>query len=115
MPEQEEKTAEPEFTAEFFVPANEEHLRREKEKARRLRNSQWWKNLRGKGLCHYCRKRFPPKELSMDHIVAMVRGGMSSKNNLVPCCKQCNNQKKYLLPIEWQEYLHQLQEPEKRN
>jgi hypothetical protein len=23
----------------------------------------------------------------------------------VPACKECNNRKKYLLPIEWDEYL----------
>ena len=35
-------------------------------------------------------------------------GGMSSKSNVVPCCKSCNSKKKYLLPIEWQEYLNDL-------
>jgi hypothetical protein len=24
----------------------------------------------------------------------------------VPACKECNNRKKYLLPMEWDEYLH---------
>lgn len=50
----------------------------------------------------------PPKDLTMEHIVPLIRGGKSSKGNIVPACKECNNKKKYLLPIEWEEYLEQL-------
>ncbi len=38
----------------------------------------------------------------MDHLVPLVRGGKSSKGNLVPACKDCNNKKKYALPWEWE-------------
>jgi 5-methylcytosine-specific restriction endonuclease McrA len=41
----------------------------------------------------------------MDHIVPLIRGGKSSRGNIVPACKTCNSQKKYLLPIEWEDYL----------
>jgi 5-methylcytosine-specific restriction protein A len=41
----------------------------------------------------------------MDHIVPLIRGGKSTKGNLAPACKDCNNKKRYLLPIEWDEYL----------
>ncbi len=44
----------------------------------------------------------------MDHIVALIRGGKSSRANTVPACKQCNGRKKYLLPIEWDQYLGQV-------
>lgn len=88
-----------------FFPMDEDHLRREKAKARELRQTQWWKNLRGKGLCYYCKQRFPAKTLTMDHIIPVSRGGKSTKNNIVACCKECNNQKKYLLPVEWEAYL----------
>ncbi len=88
--------------------ADEEHVRREKSKARELRQTQWWKNLRGRGECHYCRKRIPARELTMDHIVPLIRGGTSSRSNVVPCCKDCNSRKKHLLPIEWQDYLDDL-------
>lgn len=76
------------------------HVAREREKARGLRNSQWWKNELAKGVCHYCGKRFAPEELTMDHIVPVARGGRSSRGNVVPCCKSCNNAKKYLTPVE---------------
>ena len=44
----------------------------------------------------------------MDHIIPITRGGKASRNNVVPCCKECNTKKKYLLPIEWEEYLNNL-------
>ncbi|GFO60381.1 HNH endonuclease [Geomonas silvestris] len=89
----------------FIVTATEEEIKRERNKARELRKSQWWKNRVAKGICHYCRGSFPPDELSMDHIVPVIRGGTSSRGNVVPCCKECNNRKKHMLPIEWEEYL----------
>ena len=96
----------------FFIGADEEHVKREKSKSKALRESQWWKNLRGQGVCHYCKKRFPPKELTMDHVVPIVRGGRSVKSNIVAACKECNSQKKYLLPVEWKEYLDRLSKPQ---
>ncbi|OGG94780.1 MAG: HNH endonuclease [Candidatus Lambdaproteobacteria bacterium RIFOXYD12_FULL_49_8] len=88
-----------------FYPVDPDQLKREKAKARELRHSQWWKNLRGRGQCYYCKRRFPALELTMDHLVPLSRGGKSVKQNVVPCCKECNNQKKYLLPVEWEAYL----------
>jgi len=91
-----------------FIHADEKHIKKEKAKAREVRQSQWWKNLRARGQCYYCKNRFHPKELTMDHIVPIVRGGRSNKSNIVACCKECNNKKKYLLPIEWDEYMDNL-------
>jgi 5-methylcytosine-specific restriction endonuclease McrA len=93
---------------DFFIPADEDHVKREKAKARDLRKSQWWKNQLGRGQCHYCQQRVPPKELTMDHVVPIVRGGRTTHGNVVPCCKDCNNKKKYMLPVEWQEHLQRL-------
>ena len=83
----------------------EEDLKREKAKARDLRNSQWWKRRCAKGVCHYCNNRTAPGDLTMDHVVPLARGGKSTKGNVVPACKACNNKKKQLLPMEWEEYL----------
>jgi len=91
--------------ADFAVEVGEEEIAREKQKARQLRESQWWKNRRGEGVCYYCKRRFPARELTMDHIVPIIRGGKSVKSNVVPCCKPCNSKKQYLLPAEWQEYM----------
>ncbi|WP_298433272.1 HNH endonuclease [Geobacter sp.] len=89
----------------FIVNVSDQQIKREKEKARELRRSQWWKNRVARGICHYCGRSFPPDELTMDHLVPIVRGGTSTRGNVVPACKECNNRKKYLLPIEWEEYL----------
>jgi 5-methylcytosine-specific restriction protein A len=69
-------------------------------KARAMRKTAWWQALLQKGICHYCGGKFKPGELSMDHIVPVSRGGKSTKGNIVPCCKECNNNKKYLTPAE---------------
>jgi 5-methylcytosine-specific restriction enzyme A len=91
-----------------FQPVAEEEIAREKNRARELRRTQWWKNRRGAGQCHYCGRRFPPRELTMDHVVPLSRGGRSVKANVVPCCKECNNQKQQLVPVEWEAYLERL-------
>ena len=44
----------------------------------------------------------------MDHLIPIVRGGRSVKENLVPACKDCNSKKKHMLPMEWQEYLDRI-------
>ncbi|BDV43723.1 HNH endonuclease [Geotalea uraniireducens] len=93
----------------FIVEVSEQEIRREKEKARELRRSQWWKSRLARGICHYCGGTFAPDELTMDHLVPIVRGGKSSRGNVVPACKECNNRKKYLLPLEWEEYLQRQQ------
>ena len=93
---------------EVPIELDEAHLRREKARARELRQSQWWKNRRAHGICHYCGQRFPARELTMDHVVPLVRGGRSTRSNVVPCCKACNSRKQSLLPSEWQEYLDAL-------
>lgn len=90
---------------EFYLDVPEEVLRQERAKARELRQSQWWKNRIGQGKCHYCNAQVPPKELTLDHVVPLVRGGKSTKGNCVPACKACNSKKQSLLPMEWEEFL----------
>ncbi|MBZ4642434.1 MAG: hypothetical protein PWQ25_806 [Deferribacteres bacterium] len=97
------------FVNHFFTSdISEAEIKKEKEKARQLRKKQWWKNQVANGVCYYCNNKFPPSELTMDHIVPLVRGGKTTKGNVVPACKDCNNKKKYMLPIEWAEYLEKL-------
>lgn len=79
----------------FFSAAPPEHQKREKAKARELRQSQWWKQELGKGLCYHCGEKFKPTELTMDHLIPIARGGKSNKKNCVPSCKDCNTKKGY--------------------
>jgi 5-methylcytosine-specific restriction endonuclease McrA len=90
---------------QFFSFTDEVFLKKERDKARKLRKSQWWKRKCSLGICHYCSNDFLPKELTMDHIIPMSRGGKTQKFNVVPCCKECNTKKKQLLPSEWEEYM----------
>jgi 5-methylcytosine-specific restriction endonuclease McrA len=86
---------------------DDDAIRVERNKARELRQSQWWQRKIAKGVCHYCKKPTSPKELTMDHSVPLARGGRTTKGNIVPCCKTCNTRKKQLLPMEWENYLAQ--------
>ena len=95
---------------EFDVTSEEEVIR-EREKARRMRRTHWWDRKVRNGVCYYCRQKVGRKHLTMDHVVPLSRGGKSKKGNIVPACKECNNKKKYMLPVEWQEYLEGLAEP----
>ncbi|OPL10970.1 MAG: HNH endonuclease [delta proteobacterium ML8_D] len=94
----------------FSAHVAEEDIKREKTRAREIRRSRWWQQKCAQGVCFYCGSRVGPSNLTMDHVVPLVRGGRSNKNNLVPACKECNNNKKYLLPMEWEEYLKKREE-----
>ena len=82
------------------IKKDAQHVARERAKAKDLRKSEWWKQQLAKGICHYCGEHVELTELTMDHILPVVRGGKSVKSNCVPCCKSCNNDKKYLTPAE---------------
>ncbi len=62
----------------FIISVEPGQLRKEKEKATLLRGSQWWKRQIARGVCYYCQRKIPPAELTMDHIVALIRGGKFS-------------------------------------
>lgn len=84
----------------YFTPASEEHVGRERRRARELRESQWWRNQLGHGVCYHCQKRFSSAELTMDHLIPLARGGTSSKNNVVVSCKPCNTAKGHFTRAE---------------
>jgi len=88
-----------------FDGIDEAEIRREKDKARKLRKSRWWQQKLAIGVCYYCGGVFKPGDLTMDHIVPISRGGRSTKGNVVASCKECNNAKRHLLPMEWEQYL----------
>lgn len=86
---------------DWFPELDHDEIQRERAKARELRQTAWWKRKRSSGICHYCGGKFPPRELTMDHLIPLVRGGRSVKANLVPACKPCNDRKKHSLPFEF--------------
>jgi 5-methylcytosine-specific restriction endonuclease McrA len=82
------------------VDADPAHVRRERERARQLRASLWWRRRLQRGVCAYCEGRFAARDLTMDHVVPVARGGRSTKGNVVASCKACNTRKKLLTPAE---------------
>ena len=44
-------------------------------------------------LCMYCGGRFPPSQLSRDHVRPFYQGGRDVWNNVVAACRRCNNAK----------------------
>ncbi len=91
-----------------FLINLELHLKKEKEKARALKKTRWWRRKIERGICYYCGRKVSPQELTMDHRIPLSKGGFSTKENIVPSCKECNNQKKALAPWEWEKYLERL-------
>jgi 5-methylcytosine-specific restriction endonuclease McrA len=53
------------------------------------------KNLyaRDENRCQYCLKHLEPRELTIDHVIPRVRGGVSSWTNCVLACIACNRKK----------------------
>ncbi len=93
----------------YFDGVDPGFIRREKDRARKLRKSAWWQRKIAAGQCYYCKQEIPPAELTMDHIVPLARGGTSTKGNLVAACKSCNTKKRTMLPLEWDEYMASLE------
>lgn len=56
--------------------------------------------LRDHNTCQYCGHVYPPHDLTLDHVVPRSRGGDSTWDNLVTCCKRCNNHKGDRTPEE---------------
>ena len=82
------------------IHKDEQHVKREREKARQLKKTAFFQELFRRGICYYCKGQFPPEQLTLDHIVPLSRGGRSTRGNMVVCCRECNQEKKYLTPAE---------------
>lgn len=48
--------------------------------------------------CTYCGSK---KDIQIDHVIPLAKGGTHSLGNLTPACKACNMSKKDLLLAEW--------------
>jgi 5-methylcytosine-specific restriction endonuclease McrA len=93
---------------QFISNTSDQEIKKEKQKARDLRKTQWWKRKCSEGKCFYCGMSVMSKDLTMDHIIPIIRGGKSAKGNVVPACKACNSKKKHSLPMEWEEYMKKI-------
>lgn len=85
----------------FAPEATDDEVKRERARARALRQTAWWRRKIARGVCHYCERRFKPGELTMDHLIPLIRGGKSIRANIVAACAECNRKKKHQLLLEW--------------
>jgi 5-methylcytosine-specific restriction endonuclease McrA len=49
--------------------------------------------LRDRNMCQYCQVVLTAGELTLDHVIPRSRGGLSTWENLVACCHDCNRRK----------------------
>jgi 5-methylcytosine-specific restriction protein A len=76
-------------------------IKREKEAARVLRKSAWWKaKIHSAPICHYCQLPLQPETVTMDHKIPLAQGGKSIKGNVVIACKPCNTKKGAVSSVE---------------
>lgn len=52
-------------------------------------------------MCQYCAKLLAAIDMTLDHVVPESRGGRSTWENLVACCRDCNRKKNDRTPEEW--------------
>lgn len=50
--------------------------------------------------CQYCYKKFAERELTLDHVWPVVRGGKKTWENIVAACMRCNQKKSDRSPEE---------------
>ncbi len=65
--------------------------------------------IRDKNTCQYCGIHFPVSELTIDHIIPKSIGGKTRWDNIVACCKSCNNKKGKKTP--WQANMSLVKKP----
>lgn len=50
--------------------------------------------------CQYCGALLDARELTFDHVVPRARGGRTGWDNIVTCCRPCNDKKRDRTPAE---------------
>ena len=50
--------------------------------------------------CQYCGEKFRFEDLTYDHVLPKSRGGITSWENIVSCCSDCNTKKRDNTPEE---------------
>ena len=77
----------PEMENWHDLDAGPAHVARERERARALRKTAWWQRRIQRGLCAYCGRAVAPRDLTLDHVVPMARGGRSVKGRVLVVSK----------------------------
>ena len=62
------------------------------------------------GHCAYCGKKIDFDDMTIDHIVAISKGGSNDIANTIPSCQLCNNQKADRTVEEFRAFLESITE-----
>ena len=62
-------------------------------------------HMKGRKRCCYCGNIVDVEEMTIDHMYPQDFGGPTITNNLLPCCKKCNNEKGNLTSKQYKMYL----------
>jgi len=84
----------------FLIPSVislNRYIKRDKLNLKCNRKNVFW---RDKNVCQYCSNKFPIDKLTLDHVTPRSKGGPKTWENIVTCCKKCNQIKGDKLPIE---------------
>jgi len=68
-------------------------------KTTRLKFSRENIYLRDGYTCQYCAQTFPPKQLTLDHVVPASKFGRKDWTNVVTACRACNHRKGNRTPL----------------
>jgi 5-methylcytosine-specific restriction endonuclease McrA len=73
---------------------NSNHNRRTKVKGQKITLAEWTAiKEQQKYHCYWCKQKFPESKLTMDHVIALKRGGLNDASNIVASCQLCNSKK----------------------
>jgi len=75
-------------------------IRTSKRRARGLKTRKLLMKRDG-DFCWWCGKPLTIENSTIDHVLPQKLGGTSRKNNLVICCRRCNNKKRDQHPLVW--------------
>lgn len=57
------------------------------------------------GYCGYCGTEIDYKDMQVDHMQPLKRGGSDTLDNMLPACRSCNHYKATLTVEEYRKYL----------
>lgn len=60
------------------------------------------------GQCAYCGCKLEYKDMQIDHVIPLRRGGDDNTDNMLPACRSCNHYKATLTAEEFREYVSKI-------
>ena len=60
------------------------------------------------GHCAYCGCKLEYKDMQIDHVIPLHRGGDDNTDNMLPACRSCNHYKATLTAEEFREYVSKI-------